>query len=107
MAVIRRCPERCRPSQDSFIVRLFVGFQGFFTFFFFFNLGPDRFYVGECLGAEGISRQRDEVVPGDDTHCADLRANGRAGEGGRGVKGLCCQQGKAGEKTGKWERGVY
>lgn len=42
------------------------------------RLGPARLEVGECLGAEGISRQRDEVVPGNDARCVDLRANSQS-----------------------------
>lgn len=60
----------------------FLGFGDFLTFsslFFFLltllRLEPAESDVGECLSAEGISRQQDEVVPGDDTHCVDLRAD--------------------------------
>lgn len=52
----------------------------FFLFIYFFPLAllrlePAEFDAGECLSAEGILRQQDEVVPGDDTHCVDLRAD--------------------------------
>lgn len=101
MTAVGWCPERRRPSQDSFVVRLFVGFRGFFTFFFFFGpyprLGPARFDVGECLAAEGNSRQRDDVVPGDDTHCMDLRANSGAGR----VEGSVLSAGEGWRENGK------
>lgn len=83
----RITPREVSPFAGQFgRLGFFLGFGDFMTFFsssflfIFFPLAllrlePAEFDAGECLSAEGILRQQDEVVPGDDTHCVDLRAD--------------------------------
>lgn len=71
MAAVGWCPRRRRASAGQFPRRVLVwGFfggcciSGIFFFLPYRLLRPAGFDVGERLGAEGISQQRDEVAPG-------------------------------------------